>query len=602
MRAKYQPIPPPPPVIAPVAAGWDGSGDLEKGSGSADIADKTALLDKRASTSSGIGNTKRKRRCHPCFWLLLLVGIILLIILIPVGVLVVGKDKSGNKNSGSADNESEDRRDGLKNIDRASIPPEARGTYYDPFDWYDTKDFNCTYTDEKVGDLPIMGLFSEWDDSVRANDNVPPLNEPFDYGKQPIRGVNVGGWFVMEPFITPSYFKEWDSRFGVVDEYTLSKQLGPETARKTFEKHYSEFIKEEDFRMIRDAGLDHVRIPFGYWAVMQLDGDPYVYQVEWRYLLRAIEYCRKYGLRVKLDLHSVPGGANGWNHSGRLGPIHWLNGTDGDRNAQLTLELHDKMSKFFSQPRYKNVVTMYGLVNEPRMTFLDADKVIAWSEQAYKIIRGNGYEGKIVFGDGFRGLEKWKGEFQSLEGMVLDVHQYVIFNTGQISQTHTGKVQFACKGWSAQLLKINNPDTGYGPTMVGEWGQADTDCTPYLNNVGVGSRWEGTLNYGEDEPGNVLTPTCPNKNQCSCEKANEHPNNYSDDYKLFLKTFAIAQMDAFENGWGWMYWTWQTEDSHQWSYRKGLEAGILPKAAVNREWSCQDDIPDFAARGLPEYY
>ena len=25
--------------------------------------------------------------------------------------------------------------------------------------------------------------------------------------------------------------------------------------------------------------------------------------------------------------------------------------------------------------------------------------------------------------------------------------------------------------------------TGYGPTMVGEWGQADTDCTPYVNNV-----------------------------------------------------------------------------------------------------------------------
>lgn len=25
----------------------------------------------------------------------------------------------------------------------------------------------------------------------------------------------------------------------------------------------------------------------------------------------------------------------------------------------------------------------------------------------------------------------------------------------------------------------------FGPTIVGEWGQADTDCTPYLNNVGV---------------------------------------------------------------------------------------------------------------------
>lgn len=298
-----------------------------------------------------------------------------------------------------------------------------------------------------------------------------------------MRGVNVGGWFVIEPFITPSFFSEWDSRFGVVDEYTLSTQLGPDSTRKTIEKHYSTFIVEEDFKMMRDAGLDHVRIPFAYWAAMKLDGDPFLYQVQWRYLLRAIEWCRKYGLRVKLDLHSVPGGANGWNHSGRLGPINWLNGTNGDKNAQLTLDLHNQLSTFFAQPRYKNLITLYGLVNEPRMTFLDSDKVISWTEQAYQLIRKNGYTGKVVFGDGFRGLEKWKGEFGGMEGMVLDVHQYVIFNTGQISQTHTGKVQFACKGWGAQLTQSNSPSTGFGPTMVGEWGQADTDCTQYLNNV-----------------------------------------------------------------------------------------------------------------------
>lgn len=287
----------------------------------------------------------------------------------------------------------------------------------------------------------------------------------------------------MEPFITPSYFSEWDPSRGVVDEYTLSTELGPQSARKTFEKHYSEFITEDDFRRMRDAGLDHVRIPFGYWAALQLDGDPYVFQVQWRYLLRAIEYCRKYGLRVKLDLHGVPGGANGWNHSGRLGAINWLFGKDGDKNGQLTLDLHDRLSKFFSQPRYKNVITLYGLVNEPRMTFLDANKVNKWTRKAYDIVRRNGYEGKIVFGDGFRGLEKWEGEFTDLDGMVLDVHQYVIFNTGQISLTHAVKVKLACQGWSTQVGSSNDPKVGFGPTMVGEWGQADTDCTPYLNNV-----------------------------------------------------------------------------------------------------------------------
>jgi len=31
---------------------------------------------------------------------------------------------------------------------------------------------------------------------------------------------------------------------------------------------------------------------------------------------KAIEWCRKYGLRVNLDLHAVPGAQNPWNHSG----------------------------------------------------------------------------------------------------------------------------------------------------------------------------------------------------------------------------------------------------------------------------------------------
>jgi len=305
-----------------------------------------------------------------------------------------------------------------------------------------------------------MGLWDDYDDSVQANENVPPLNQEFPYGTKPIRGVNLGGWLIIEPFITPSFFSKVDPRFGVVDEFTLSKYLGPTNAAKTIERHYASFVNETAFREIREAGLDHVRIPFGYWAVMTLDGDPFVPMISWRYLLRAIEYARKYGLRVKLDLHSVPGGANGWNHSGKLGPIGWLNGTDGDINAQKTLDIHNQMATFFAQPRYKNVVTMYGLVNEPKMISLDADRVIAWTVKAHDVVRKAGYQGYIIFGDGFRGLDNWKGEFKGLDKMLLDVHEYVIFNTGQISTTHSAKVKFACDGWGQQMSQSVDTSTG----------------------------------------------------------------------------------------------------------------------------------------------
>ncbi|KAK9369152.1 glycoside hydrolase superfamily [Lipomyces kononenkoae] len=452
-----------------------------------------------------------------------------------------------------------------------------------------------------------MGLNSTWDNSARANMNVPPLTQSFNYTQMPMRGVNIGGWLVLEPFITPSYFTNYTAGQGIVDEYTLSEQLG-DNAKGTFEKHYMSFITEQTFSDIRDAGLDHVRIPYPYWTVEKLEGDPYVEKISWRYLLRAIEWARKYGLRVNVDLHSVPGNANGWNHSGHQGQVLWLNGTMGEYYGNLTLAYHERLAAFFAQERYKNVVTLYGLVNEPNMMVLDAQTVISWTSNAYDIVREKGYEGYIVFGDGFRGAGSWAGVFNQSRypGMVLDMHEYMIFNEGLIAQSHSTKIDFVCSAWVNDMQTSSNPLTGHGPTIVGEWSQADTDCLRYLNNVGVGSRWEGTLNVS-DPSLQVLTPSCPGGTNCTCDPANAQPEDYSDEYKEFLLMSAESQMTAFESGgaWGFMYWTWKTEtaDATQWSYERGIDAGIMPQLAYNRTYNCTPGTtPDFAALGLSESY
>lgn len=330
----------------------------------------------------------------------------------------------------------------------------------DPFSWYDTTDFNVTYTDETVGGLSVMGLNSSWDDSTRANEHVPPLNEPFPYGERPIRGVNLGGWLSLEPFITPSFFEDWSARDNVVDEWTLTKKLGG-TAASTLERHYANFIKEQDFAEIKDAGMDHVRIQYSYWAVKTYDGDPYVPKIAWRYLLRAIEYCRKYGLRVKLDIHGIPGSQNGWNHSGRQGDIRWLSSSDGDMNRKRSLEIHDKLSKFFAQDRYKNILTIYGLVNEPFMLSLPVKDVLDWSVEATKLIQKNGITAFIVIHDGFLNLSKWKKMLKDRPPkMMLDTHQYTTFNIGQIGLNHTAKVNEICTAWYPMLSNINSTSEG----------------------------------------------------------------------------------------------------------------------------------------------
>ena len=541
-----------------------------------------------------------ERRSKRGYWILGGLAVLLLVILVPIGVVVIGK-KGSSSGSSQAPAGAAPSNGNLNGVSEADIPTAAKGSYLDPFTWYDTKDFNCTYTNDTVGGLPVMGLNWTWDDSVKANEYVPALNGTWAYGTMPIRGVNLGGWLSIEPFVTPSLFNSYASSLGIVDEYTLTQHLGPSDSAKLLEKHYSTFITESSFAEIQAAGLDHVRIPYPYWAITTYPGDPYVPKICWRYLLRGIEYARKYGLRVKLDLHAVPGSQNGWNHSGRQGSIGWLNGTDGALNGQRSLDLHNQLSTFFAQPRYAHIVTIYGLVNEPKMTLLPAADVVEWTTSAIAIVRKNGISQAIAFGDGFLGLPNWKGKLQGIDNLVMDAHQYVIFNTVQIAFPHQQKIQFACSGWSAQMSQSVDTATGFGPTMCGEWSQADTDCAPYLNNVNVGARWTGNMNTGDPKT-QVLSPTCPpNSGTCECDDANADPSKYSDVYKKWLLMNAEAQMESFEIGWGWFYWTWITESAVQWSWKLGVEAGILPTKTWIRDFNCTGGtVPAF--EGLPENY
>lgn len=526
-------------------------------------------------------------------------GILALVLAIVIPVAVVVSKKKGSSSSGSSA-AAAPATSGLTGVSESDIPVAARGTYLDPFTWYDTTDFNVTYTNDTVGGLPVMGLYSTWDDSKSANSYTAPIGSAWgSYADTPVRGVNLGGWLSLEPFITPSLFS-YDAKLGIIDEWTLTSHLGSSGAKSTLEKHYATFVTEQTFIDIANAGLDHVRIPFSYWAVTTYDGDPYVFRTSWRYLLRAIEWARKHGLRINLDVHALPGSQNGWNHSGRQGSIGWLNGTDGNLNAQRSLDIHNQLSQFFAQDRYKNIISFYGLVNEPKMIVLDTTAVVNWTAAAFDLVRKNGIEAYIVMGDGFLGLSNWQGKLQGYDGLVLDAHQYVIFNSGQIDYNHTQKATYACSGWTQQTEESMNVATGFGPTLVAEWSQADTDCAENLNNVGEGTRWEG--DYGSGDPTTqVLAPDCPLKDsQCKCTSANADPSEYSDAYKQFLQLFAEAQMASFEKGWGWFYWTWVTEEATQWSYQLGLAAGILPAKAYAPEFNCSQTIPSFS--DLPEYY
>ena len=107
---------------------------------------------------------------------------------------------------------------------------------------------------------------------------------------------------MLEPWITPSIFSQWANGGGVVDEYTYSAALGKAEASSRLTQHWKSWITQNDFNSIAGAGLNHVRIPIGYWAISPLDRDPYV-QGQLDILDQAITWARSAGLKVILDLH-----------------------------------------------------------------------------------------------------------------------------------------------------------------------------------------------------------------------------------------------------------------------------------------------------------
>lgn len=228
----------------------------------------------------------------------------------------------------------------------------------------------------------------------------------FDYSGSKVRGVNTGGWFVLEPWITPSMFEG----NGAVDEYTLTQELGADAAKSKLQQHWNSWITQDDFNQMAKAGLNHVRIPIGYWSVIRRDGEPYV-QGAYEVLGKALDWAQAAGLKVMIDLHGAPGSQNGFDNSGRYGNIQW---TQGDTVSHTTKVLNKIRDDHASHP----AVSAIELLNEPMGPNLDMSTV----RQFYMDGWGNLRDSKVAvtFHEAFEGVSAWNDWGQGMANLLLD--------------------------------------------------------------------------------------------------------------------------------------------------------------------------------------
>ena len=368
-----------------------------------------------------------------------------------------------------------------------------------------------------------------------------------------IHGTNLGNWLVLEKWMKPDLFE----KAGVEDETWLARKLPPEEFAALLKAHRDSYITEDDFRFIAAQGLNAVRLPVPYHVFG--DRPPMLGCVE--YVDRAFAWAEKYGLRILLDLHTVPGSQNGYDNGGLTGVCKWRkNPTD----VEYALTVLERLAQRYGQRK-----GLYGIevLNEPiswlvyitaPSTGKAADKeeakgsgyvpmrfLKAFYAEAYARLRRWLPEDKvIVFHDGFR-LTRWNRFFEgrSRVNVRLDTHIYIFAMENVV---HFGKPWLYRLYIAACRRQLRKAQLAV-PVIVGEWCVSNR----YANNA------------------EALGP----------EARRDRYN-----------AVARLQLDAWEETDGWFYWNYQLLRDREaptdapwkesWDLARCLERGWLTRELI----------------------
>jgi glucan 1,3-beta-glucosidase len=344
----------------------------------------------------------------------------------------------------------------------------------------------------------------------RASENSSKPSAP----SAKLRGVNLGAWLVLEKWMVPDVYRGTDAE----DEYSLCLALGSEAAGR-LNHHRETWIIAEDFRWIKNCGLNAVRLPVGYWALEA----PKPFVESSSFIDFALEQCRQNGLKLLLDLHGAPGSQNGWDHSGRSGAINW---PKDPKNIQETLRVLESFAQ-----KYGKHPALFGieLLNEPR-DVVPLEILQQFYQDAYARLRKHlDPQAAIVFHDSFRAMA-WKNFMQepAFSNVILDTHLYQCFSDADKKRSAVEQLAFAL---NRQTVLEEMQREGL-PTIVGEW------------SLGL--------------PGQAM-------HGLSAFQAASVKRAYAD-----------TQLLNYENTRGWFFWSYKLQRASEWNFRHCVEQGWLP--------------------------
>ncbi len=357
-----------------------------------------------------------------------------------------------------------------------------------------------------------------------------------------VKGVNLGNWLVLEKWMNPALFAGTDAE----DEYWLPRRLDPAVYEARIRMHRSEYITERDFVTISSWGFNTVRIPVPYFIFG--DRKPFIGCIE--ELDRAFAWAEKYGIKILIDLHSVPDSQNGSDNGGLSGVCKWAQEPE---EVSFVLDLLEKLAERYghrpglwgiqplNEPATPEIYKLFDFEHrypavDPKMA--EGNAPVSWEflyqfyRDAYERMRSHLAEDKVIlFHDGFD-IHHWKDFFANadLKNVALDTHQYLMMaEMFGCERTVDGYLQYIREHYAKDMEEVQQ----YVDVYCGEW------CL--FNSLATGKDTHGgqsVLNgeQGGSGEGEVFTP--------------------EEKRKIYLP-IAKAQLEAWGKGSGFFYWSYK---------------------------------------------
>lgn len=178
-----------------------------------------------------------------------------------------------------------------------------------------------------------------------------------DGGKLFIQGTNLGNWLNPEGYM----FGLSKTNSAWMIDLMLREAIGPDETAAFWQQFKENYITEADIRFIASTGANTIRLPFNYKLFTDEDymgltnnrGEGF-----W-WIDKVVEWCRKAGLYLILDMHDCPGSQTGDNIDDGFG-YPWL--FESEKSQLLFCDIWQQIAR-----RYRNetVILGYELMNEP---------------------------------------------------------------------------------------------------------------------------------------------------------------------------------------------------------------------------------------------